>query len=152
MKYLNKTIEYILFAVLAAMSFSMAVNVVCRSLLSFSLSWADELSQALLVWLTFLGAAVAVREHLHYSFNYIQQLLKGKARICLMLLNDLTVLFCALYMFKDGIIVTKGISEWLMPAMGISRAWVYGACPVGCALMILYVLVDIVNNIKAFKA
>jgi len=150
-KYLNKTVDLLLFAVLAVMALSMAVNVFCRSCLNFSISWADELSQSLLVWLTFLGAAVAVREHSHYSFNFLDQVFKGKARTGLALFNNLLVLFCAVYMLVDGVKITEGIANWLMPAMGISRAWIYGACPVGCAIMIIYCVADIINNIKLLK-
>lgn len=152
MKYLNKTVDVLLFAVLAVMALSMAVNVFCRSCLNFSISWADELSQSLLVWLTFLGAAVAVREHSHYSFNFIDQILKGNGKVILSLFNNALVLFCAVYMLFDGVRITQGIAGWLMPAMGISRAWIYGACPVGCILMIIYCVSDIIKNIKLFKA
>ena len=151
MKYLNKTVDYLLFLVLGVMALSMAVNVFCRSCLNFSISWADELSQSLLVWLTFLGAAVAVREHSHYSFNFIDQKLNDKGRAGLALFTDALVLFCAVYMLVDGIRITSGISGWLMPAMGISRAWVYGACPVGCVLMVVYCMADIVKNVKNLK-
>ena len=151
MKYINKILEYLLFVMLAVMAFSMATNVFCRSLLGFSISWADELCQSLLVWVTFLGAAIAVRENLHYSFNYLLQVLKGRNRTILLLFNDLVILFCAVYMLFDGVRITRGIAGWLMPAMGISRAWVYGACPVGCALIILYCATDIVQQFKSSR-
>ena len=72
MKYINKILDYTLFAVLSVMATVMATNVFCRFLLKFSIYWADELAQSLLVWLTFLGAAVAIRESSHYSFDAIQ--------------------------------------------------------------------------------
>lgn len=150
MKYLNKTVEYILAIILAVMSFSMAVNVFCRSCLGFSLSWADELSQSLLVWLTFLGAAIAVRDYSHYSFNFIQQSLKGKWALALTLFSQLMILGCALLMLVEGTKITRGIAGWLMPAMGISRAWIYGACPVGSALMILYSSRNIAESVKRY--
>ena len=73
MKYINIVLDYLLFVILGVMSFTMAINVLCRFCLNFSIYWADELTQSLMLWLTFLGAAVAIREHLHYSFNYIEQ-------------------------------------------------------------------------------
>jgi len=151
MKYLNNSVNVLLFIVLAVMALSMAVNVFCRSCLNFSISWADELSQSLLVWLTFLGAAVAVREHSHYSFNFLDQVLKNKGKTILSLFVNVLILFCAVYMLIDGIKITDGIASWLMPAMGISRAWVYGACPVGSSVMIVYCVTDIINNIKLLR-
>lgn len=78
MKYINIVLDYLLFVILGVMSFTMAINVLCRFCLNFSIYWADELTQSLMLWLTFLGAAVAIREHLHYSFNYIEQVAKGR--------------------------------------------------------------------------
>lgn len=151
MKFLNKTIEYLLAAILAVMSFTMAANVFCRSSLGFSLSWADELSQSLLVWITFLGAAIAVRDHSHYSFNYIQQSLKGKWSLALTLFNQLMIFLCAFMMLVDGAAITNRIAGWLMPAMGISRAWIYGACPVGCFFILLYSCLNCIESVKLYR-
>lgn len=53
---LDVTLDALLFAALAAMAGIVFVNVFCRFVLKFSLSWADEMAQVLMVWLTFLGA------------------------------------------------------------------------------------------------
>ena len=41
-------------------------------------------------------------------------------------------------------LVTVRIRGWIMPAMEYSRAWVYGACPVGSAFMLIYGVRDLV--------
>ena len=61
----DRLLDYLVFLILLAMAASMILNVFCRFVLQFSLSWADELAQILLVWLTFLGAAIGIREKAH---------------------------------------------------------------------------------------
>ena len=144
-RYLNKFLDYALFVILAVMSFTMAINVFCRFVLRFSISWADELSQSLLLWLTFLGAAAVIREHSHYSFNYLETVLKGTWLKILVTAGRLITLGAVCLLLYWSIEVTAGIASWIMPAMEISRLWVYGACPVGCAFMIYYCIADLIN-------
>jgi len=148
MKYVNTVLDYSLFVILAVMSFTMAINVFCRFVIGFSIYWADELTQSLMLWLTFLGAAVAVREHTHYSFNYLEQVLKGRWQKSYILLKRLITLAGVCVLLYWSIEVTEGITCWILPALEISRAWTYGACPVGCILMLIYCIIDLVSYLK----
>lgn len=148
MKYVNKVLDYSLFVILTVMSFTMAINVFCRFVIGFSIYWADELTQSLMLWLTFLGAAVAVREHIHYSFNYLEQVLKGKWQRLYILINRFITLAGVCFLLYWSIEVTEGIACWIMPALELSRAWIYGACPVGCILMLMYCITDFVSYLK----
>lgn len=148
MKYVNTVLDYLLFIILAIMSFTMAIKVFCRFIIGFSIYWADELTQSLMLWLTFLGAAVAVREHIHYSFNYLEQVLKGKWQKVYILINRVVTLAGICVLLYWSIEVTEGIVCWVMPALEFSRAWIYGACPVGCILMLIYCIIDLVSYLK----
>lgn len=142
-------VDYALFVIIAVMSFTMAINVFCRFVLRYSIYWADELSQSLLLWLTFLGAAAVVREHSHYSFNYLETVLRGRWLKIFATTNKLITLAAVLLLFYWSVEVTAGISSWIMPALEISRLWVYGACPVGCAFMIYYCTADLVKYLRS---
>src|SRR5690606_18210060 len=82
-RLLDRTLDTLLFVVLAAMGAIVATNVFCRFVLNFSIYWGDEAAQALLVWLTFLGAAVAVRDRSHYSFDYLARTSSGPRRFAI---------------------------------------------------------------------
>lgn len=145
MKIIDKTLDTLLFLILTTMAFTMAANVFCRSVLKFSLYWGDELTQVLMVWLTFLGAAVAMREHAHYRFDYFTQKLHGRAKILYQLVTKSIVLVAIGLLLYWSILTTMGIRSWILPAMEFSRAWVYGACPVGCVFMLVYGIRDFVQ-------
>ena len=55
------------------------------------------------------------------------------------------------FLLSGSVEVTKGIVNWIMPALEFSRAWVYGACPVGCVFMVIYCVTDIISDFKTFK-
>ena len=151
MRTINKILDYSLFVIMLTMALVMASNVFCRYCLHFAISWADELCQSLLVWLTFLGSALALREGQHYCINFLEQKLDGKVRIYFSLFYQTVTLVAVILLLIWSTKITIGITSWIMPAMRINRAWVYGACPVGCVFMLMYGVIEIVKNIKMLK-
>lgn len=145
--FLNKLLDTLLFLTLAAMAVIVAANVFCRFILHFSLSWGDELAQILMVWLTFLGAAVGVREKSHYAFDYLVHNLPNKVKTLFTVLSELIAITAISGLLWWSTEVTIGIRNWIMPATEINRAFVYGACPVGCFFMLVYALRNLVTEI-----
>ena len=135
-------------AVLAGMTVVVALNVFCRFVLSFSLSWGDEVAQILLVWMTFLGAALAMRTASHYAFDYLIRALPAGIGKYFARLSQLIVIATVVLLLYWGTEVTVRMSEWIMPATGISRAWVYGACPVGFLFMLVYAVRNFIRMKK----
>lgn len=142
-RIVDRTLDLALFAVLAAMGAIVAANVLCRFVLNFSLYWGDEAAQALLVWLTFLGAAVAVRDRAHYSFDYLARNTRGAVQLAVEILSRVITIGALLGFLVWSLEVAWGIRPWIMPAMEISRVWVYAAGPVGCVFMLLYAVRDL---------
>ncbi|MEX1184385.1 MAG: TRAP transporter small permease [Gemmatimonadota bacterium] len=142
-RILDRILDSVLLAVLGLMAAIVAANVFCRFVLQFSIYWGDEAAQALLVWLTFLGAAVAVRDRAHYAFDYLGQYSRGNLQFAAAIVSRMITLIALIGLFYWGLRVTLGIRPWIMPAMEISRAWVYAAGPIGCGLMIIYIIRDL---------
>ncbi len=124
--------------IMTGMSLVVAANVFCRFLLNFSLYWADETAQILLVWLTFLGAALAVREKSHYVLNFLPEKLSGKTLRVFTLIQQVLSMATIIILLYYSTIVTWQIQDWVMPATEVSRTLVYVACPIGCLLMLYY--------------
>ena len=53
--------QWIVIAMMAVMATLVFINVICRYLLNFSIIWAEEVSQYLMVWVAFLAAGLALR-------------------------------------------------------------------------------------------
>ncbi len=151
MKLIDKLLDGILFVVLAVMTLTVGANVFCRFLLSFSLYWGDELAQILLVWLTFVGGAVASREYAHYAFDYLLNNLSGNVKMIFSLISYLMTIAGIAVLFYYSLIVTIEMANWTMPALGVSRSLVYGACPFGCFFMLIYHGRDLVKYITGIK-
>src|ERR1041384_2191823 len=75
-------------------------NVVLRYGFNSGITISEELSRWLLVWLTFLGAIVAVREHAHLGVDTLVRMLPaGGKRICFI------INYC-LMLFADWLLLT----------------------------------------------
>lgn len=133
-------LSLLLWLLLAAMALVVAANVFFRFVLNASLYWGDEVAQILLVWLTFLGAAVAVRDNQHYYLNYSTRVAIGRWRVWLLRIRALLTTIAIAVLLYFSAVVSFQVREWIMPATEISRALVYGACPVGSLLMLYYSL------------
>jgi len=149
--FIDKSLNYVVSFILLFLSVVVSANVFCRFVLSFSLTWGDETAQILLVWLTFLGAALAMRTESHYAFDYLVKSLPRKAGEVMGIFSRIVVitsLFVLLYWSTE---VTSCIRIWTMPATGISRSFVYAACPVGCIFMIYYSVFNLVRELIRIK-
>jgi len=145
---LDKILRYLLSFILLTMTLVVAVNVFCRFILNFSIYWADEVAQIMLVWLTFLGAALSVKEKSHYAMNFLSERIKGRFGLYFAMIGDILSLIAILVLLYFSLIVTWKIIPWVMPATEISRAFVYGACPVGCLMMLYYTIQHLVRTKK----
>lgn len=148
----DKALDITLVFILGAMSLLVATNVFFRFVLNASIYWGDEVALVLLVWLTFLGAAVATREDEHYEFKYLIYKLKGVPfQIYLYTRNTITIIAILILGFYSSKVAVE-IHSWILPATEISRTFVYGACPLGCIFMLFYSInqfnEDIKNNLS----
>ena len=138
LRLLDRALDGLLFLTLGGMAGVVFVNVFFRFVVRNSLSWADEMAQVLMVWLTFLGAAVAMRDRMHYAFDYLVRNLPAGVRRIVVLGGHVLCIGMTLLLIYWSAKVTLLITAWIMPATGMPRSWVYAACPVGSLFILIY--------------
>jgi TRAP-type C4-dicarboxylate transport system permease small subunit len=62
----------VIFLMMAAMASLVFVNVITRYIFNFSIIWAEEVSQYLMIWIAYLGAGLALREGRHVALELLQ--------------------------------------------------------------------------------
>src|SRR5690606_41089042 len=73
-----KALEVVMVLCLAAMSVMVFANVVLRHFFDSGINIAEELSRFMFIWLTFLGAIVAMREGGHLGVDMLVARLSGR--------------------------------------------------------------------------
>lgn len=117
---------------------TMLLQVFCRYVLNASLSWSEELTRLLFVWLTFIGFGLAVqRDALPTIFVLGDRVANRAAAAALYAARDAAGLAVAVLMATYGFVLARGVAAISTPALGISAAWLPLA--VGCGGVLLIV-------------
>ncbi len=115
-------------------------NVVTRYCFGFSIATAEEISTFLMIWVTYLGAGLALREGRHASIDIFQDLLGDRAKkIIRILLGLVLIIFFALLCWYGIRFVhfSWGIETI---ATQIPKGIPYLCIPIGAALFIVHLM------------
>ncbi|MDP5306994.1 TRAP transporter small permease [Paracoccus spongiarum] len=123
---------------LALMAVVVGWNVAGRYLGSGSLPWADEVARYAMIWITFLGSGLALREGAHVAVTNAQEALPGSGPRILRGAILLTLFVFFAFMIWVGIDYMTRMSVQRSAALRLPMKWVYAAMPAGFALMILH--------------
>jgi TRAP-type C4-dicarboxylate transport system permease small subunit len=116
------------------------LQVFCRFVLGNPLSWSEELARYAFVWVTFLGAAVAYRHGAHIIVETVVVQLPRPLQVALAWLVDALMTVALLVLLVQGLGIVKTSSNVEATMLGIPMSWVYGAVPVGAAVMLAFQL------------
>ena len=120
-----RLIEWVIGGLLAVMVVLVFGNVVLRYAFNSGITVSEELSRWLFVWLIFLGAIVAMRDHSHLGVDSVVKRLPPWGKKLCLVASQLLMLF-ALWLLLQGswkqTVINTGT---LAPATGISMAFVY---------------------------
>jgi TRAP-type C4-dicarboxylate transport system permease small subunit len=100
-------------------------NVVLRYAFNSGITVSEELSRWLFVWLTFVGAVVALRDHAHLGMDSVVSRLPAWGKKACLLLSNVLMLYCV-YLFLRGSWAQMLINiDNKAPATGLSSGWYY---------------------------
>ncbi len=127
---------------------SMSAGVFFRYVLNDSLSWSEELARYGLIYVTFFGAATAIRRGTHIRVDVVDLLLKGRMKALIRLLMDsLCALFLA-YMCWRTTQIMGFLGSSRSPAMQIPVNWIYGGMLAGLLAAVVRQLFVIAKSLR----
>ncbi len=135
---LFRAIDYMLSVALFVIFAEVIVEVSARYIFSFPVPWGAELSQTLLVWITFLGSAVAMRYGEHMAIRLVLDILPWSfLRKGLEFLGDLFLLAFLIRGAWSGFLVVARTWGLKTTTLQIPAGVLYLAFPIGCLFMIV---------------
>lgn len=143
-----KAIEAFLVLALAVMVLLVFGNVLLRYAFNSGITVSEELSRWLFIWLTFMGAVVALHEHRHLGTDMLLARLSPAARRACMVVAQLLMLgVCALLL--QGAVTQMRINwDVTAPSSGAPMAIVYLAAVVFAASALPMLLMDLLALLK----
>jgi len=137
MRMVNRIVEYISMLFMVAMVLVVLLQIVLRTFFGTAFLWAEEVARFMMIWVIFLGTAIAFRYGAHISieflFNRLPEPLRkaGHAVIALLILVFVVVLIATSWELCQKSMIN------FSPALEIPMGYVYAVIPVSGVLMIL---------------
>lgn len=95
--FISRLERILITALLGAMIATAFLQIILRNFFSTGLAWGDPLVRYLVVWVGFIGAAVATREGKHITIEIVSHWLSGRANRYVHMASDLfSALVCGL--------------------------------------------------------
>ena len=138
-----KALEAVIALCLLLMVVLVFGNVVLRYAFNSGIAISEELSRWLFVWLTFLGAIVALREHGHLGTEALVSRLGPLGRKTCLVIGYVLMLGCCWLLFKGSLEQTRINWDVSAPSSGASMAWFYSVGIVFSLSAALLVAVDL---------
>lgn len=124
------------------------LQVIFRYALHVPLAWGEEFAMFLFQWVSFLGAAIAVRHRFHYTLDLVTKRFPGRWKIAAEILGGAALFITSYLMIHKGIGM-MGITKFqTYSVIGISVAYGYLVIPISGAMMIYYHLPIFIRQIQ----
>ena len=120
-----KALSWLMVAGLALMVVLVFTNVVLRYAFNSGITVSEELSRWLFVWLTFLGAIVAMNEGAHLGTDTLVSRLSVRGKKAFLVIGHVLMLFICWLMFKGSLEQVKINWDTTSAAMETSMAIFY---------------------------
>ncbi|HEY5929836.1 MAG TPA: TRAP transporter small permease subunit [Burkholderiales bacterium] len=139
----ERALEWLIAALVAGLLLIVASTFIDRHFITLPMAAPDAYARVILVWLTFIGFALAVKGGLNIRVDLIDARLPAKVRHVLDYVFDLIML---------GLTVILGVNGWRLVVIGqdqerlgtgMSEAWPSAALFVSCILLVLFLVLRI---------
>jgi TRAP-type C4-dicarboxylate transport system permease small subunit len=143
LRLVERVLEWLVAFLVAALLLIVASTFIDRHFVTLPMAAPDAYARVILVWLTFIGFALAVKGGLNIRVDLIDARLPAKVRRVFDYVFDAVML---------GLTVMLGVNGWRLVVIGqdqerlgtgMSEAWPSAALFVACILLVLFLVLRI---------
>lgn len=126
MNRIFRALELLLAALLLAMVVMVFGNVVLRYAFNSGITVSEELSRYCFVWLTFLGAVVAMRDDAHLGMSNMVELLPRPGKVVCAALSQVAIVGCCALLVWGTARQHEVNATTRAPVTEMSLIWIHG--------------------------
>ena len=138
-----KVLEAVIGFMLAVMVVLVFGNVVLRYGFNSGITVSEEVSRWLFIWMTFLGAVVALKEHGHLGVDMVVQKLPPVGKKVCLAIGHIVMLYIVWLLFQGSLAQARINWDVTAPTTGASMAIVYAAGIVFAVLAAVILALDL---------
>ena len=145
-------VRWFCIALTTALFVIVVAAIVARYGFGRAVSWTEEVPRYLLIWISFLAAAVGVLRREHVGFEVLFNALPKPARRVLGVSLSLLIFGFGWVVFRYGIVFVQDFGGDLMETIPYKNYWYYPAMPISGFLIMVFSLKLIVDEITQRNA
>lgn len=122
-------------------------EVVARYLFYRPTQWSDQLARFTFIWMIMLGVALCTRHDEHLKLALFDEVKSRALRIVLALLERLATLGLFAFVGWMAYQILPVAGRQIAMGLGVSWVWAYAAIPTGSALVVLFSIERLLEDI-----
>lgn len=146
LKYLDRTIRYVLAIGMGLIMFAVVFHVCGRYFIGKTYMGTMELVRYIMIWVAMLGAAAAFGAREHVSITFFQSRMPETAWFWFNFAGNAILCLFLAAMICGGVVISLRNLNQTSLGMQISMFYPYLAIPIGGCIMVPYILSDILHN------
>ncbi|MDD3057191.1 MAG: TRAP transporter small permease [Sphaerochaeta sp.] len=127
------------------------LNVILRYFFRTGLYWSEEVATACFVWSVFIGAAAGYKHKAHVGVDMLVNLCPPTLKKIVTIVVDLILLLINGYITYIAVIYLSLSYKKPTPVLGISTAYISSSILVSFALMTIYAVYFLIQDIRTPK-
>lgn len=131
---------------LAAMAILVFGNVVLRYVFNSGITWSEEMSRFLFIWMVFLGAIGALKDNQHLGVDMLIKKLPTPIQKSVYTISNVLVLYILWLVLEGSWKMTLINMDSTAPATGLPLSYIYG---IGVAMSLAMAPIVLMNIYKA---
>lgn len=139
-RYLLRVIDIIVVGCFSVMTIVVFVNVILRYAFNSGITFSEELSRLCFVWLTFLGAILAMKENAHIRVDSFVRRLSARGRKSCAVIANVLIIYVSWLLFDGSLTQTLINLDTQSPALGIPMAFLYVTGVISSVGIIVYAI------------
>jgi TRAP-type C4-dicarboxylate transport system permease small subunit len=139
-RLLSRLVESLVILIAGIIVAIVTAEVILRYLFSHSLIFTEELSRYLMVWIVFLGSALAIRDGSHIRIQLLVNRLGTRMQQITKLAAYALVVAFLVFITIEGLKILPRQLQQMCITIDVSLFYFYLAIPVGSILMIVFLL------------
>jgi C4-dicarboxylate transporter DctQ subunit len=139
-RLLSRLVEALVILIAGIIVAIVTAEVTLRYVFSHSMIFTEELSRYLMVWIVFLGSALAIRDGSHIRIQILVNRLGPRLQQIVKLAAYILIIAFLIFITVEGLKILPRQLQQMCITIDISLFYFYLAIPVGSILMIIFLL------------
>ena len=147
-RFLSRVLDWSIGIIMGAIVTVLFIGVILRYLFNAPLFWSEEVTVLGLIWLTFLGGAILVRQDKNVSITLVTDMCPGRVNKWIKVFSDVLVILILAVMIYQSWKLTGRRAFATTPALRMKESWFAWAMVCGFCMMLYYQVQHLAAGLK----